>query len=252
MSSSTSSSNDKNSKDINLNNKPDKVKVTYFNAEGTAEQVRLTLLLAGVEFEDERLSDYSAFLEYKDACPYGQVPTLTINDSLVKAQTGAMIRHIATHWTPAEINLYPTEHLYAVEEVIGLIHDLQRAFRPCIDLTLYPEARMGHAIGFCKTEEGKACLKQMREQFMTTEFPKFMTHLTDWLNQTPDRLWLATDEDQPTIADCVAVPVLRSFTTGNLDYIPTDCLTPYPDLVVYLQRFAALPQIQGRYSTGVY
>ncbi|KAL7570671.1 hypothetical protein ACA910_014944 [Epithemia clementina (nom. ined.)] len=77
-----------------------------------------------MEFEHKWLLDYGTFLlHYKERCLYGQVPMLMINDSLIKAQTVAMMHHIARHWTPSKINLYPMEHLYTIKEVFSIMNN---------------------------------------------------------------------------------------------------------------------------------
>ena len=129
---------------------------------------------------------------------------------------------------------------------------MERAFLACFDLTMYPEDRYGHAVGMSKTDEGKKVIETLRKKYMAEEFPKYCQYLETWLEASPDRQWLATPGDTPTIAVCLAVPFLRSFTTGYLDHIDPKCLEAHPKLVAYVKRFCALPQFQGRYTTGVF
>ena len=52
-----------------------KVKLSYFDIEGTAEPVRLAFILAGIPFEDDRIK-FTQWPEFKKTTPYGQVPVL--------------------------------------------------------------------------------------------------------------------------------------------------------------------------------
>jgi len=71
-----------------------KLKLLYFNGRGRAERARLLLADIGAAYEDSRFEekDWSA-LKLKQ--PFNQVPTLTINDKTVLAQSSAIERYIA-------------------------------------------------------------------------------------------------------------------------------------------------------------
>ena len=47
------------------------------------------------------------------------------------------------------------------------------------------------------------------------------------------------------------MPYIRRFSRGFIDYVPTDCLDKYPAVVSYLERFCALPELEGRYHDGI-
>jgi glutathione S-transferase len=55
--------------------------------------------------------------------------------------------------------------------------------------------------------------------------------------------FLVRGED-PTIADCIAVPLLRSFTCGFIDHIDPKCLDGNPVIVKYIKDFCTLEPIQ--------
>ena len=40
----------------------------------------------------------------------------------------------------------------------------------------------------------------------------------------------------------------RYFTKGVADHIPTDCLNVYPEVVAYMERMLAVPEIKEWYS----
>uniref|UniRef100_A0A1I7TDA8 glutathione transferase n=1 Tax=Caenorhabditis tropicalis TaxID=1561998 RepID=A0A1I7TDA8_9PELO len=68
-------------------------KLTYFNARGLAEISRQLFHLAGVEFEDHRLTE-EEFAALKPNLPTGQVPILYI-DNVPFSQSTAFARYLA-------------------------------------------------------------------------------------------------------------------------------------------------------------
>jgi len=224
------------------------IKLTYFDIEGAGEPVRLALTLAGIPFEDDRIKfpDWPAI---KPTTPYGQVPLLYVGaDGAPKTQSGAMLRYAGK--LNAAAKLYPDECMYEVEEAIGLIGDLQKAWTPMIYMGMRPET-FGHPEGFSKTDDGQALIKQMRSKFVAEDLPKYLKFLADYIDAHGGGKFLCSAE-KPTIADCLAVPTLRAFTRGHIDHVPTDCLGAEPRIVAYLERFVALPEIKGRYQDGIH
>jgi glutathione S-transferase len=69
-------------------------KLTYFGLRGRAEQLRLTFVVAGIEYEDHRV-DFQQFGEMKPNLPFGQLPIF--HDDIIGtiAQTKAILRYIS-------------------------------------------------------------------------------------------------------------------------------------------------------------
>jgi len=220
-----------------------KIKLVYFDMEGFAEPVRLALTLTGLEFEDERLT-WSQWIEFKPKTPYGNLPVMYINeDENPKTQSGAMLRYVASLRPEKKLN--PTEKLYAVEEAIGLVEDLNRAWWPNMIMGGNP-AFYGHPQNFGTTEAGKETIKNMRTKFAEQCIPAFARHIADFVDKHGNGKFMCGDT--PTIADCMAVPALGNFTKGNIQHVAPDCLKCEPRIVAYLERFLALPEIQARYG----
>ena len=100
-----------------------KIKLTYFDIEGVAEQCRLAFLLAGIPFQDERIK-FQEWKDLKPKTPYGKLPLLQIgDDSQPKTQSQAILRYAAS--LDSTNNLYPLDKAFEVEECMGLIQDLQ-------------------------------------------------------------------------------------------------------------------------------
>lgn len=109
-----------------------KLILTYFDAPGRAEPIRLALHMASVPFEDRRLS-FPAFSKEKaqGSFPLGSVPVLEV-DGFPIPQTGAILRYVARL---ADTGLYPTELEAAlvVDSVLDAFNDtLLHALTPSV------------------------------------------------------------------------------------------------------------------------
>lgn len=223
------------------------IKLTYFDTEGTAEPVRLALLLSKTPFEDVRVAFGPDWPVLKATLPNGQLPVMTIDDGPMRAQSKAMLRWIGATFSET---LYPRDKLFDIEEAIGFVEDLTNRFQLGTFLSLYP-GRFGYPSNFPATDEGKAKMKEMREQFMSESFPSFMTRMTNMLEAHGGGPFLVAG-NKPTIADCLAVSAVRVFTRGFIDYIDPNCLDGYPVIVKYVKNFCSLDEVKGRYNVGLF
>jgi len=223
-----------------------KIKLVYFDIEGVAEPVRLVLVLGNIPFEDYRVK-FSDWPQLKSTLPYEQMPAMYVNDEDVpKTQSGAMLRW-AARLNP-EKHLYPADKLYEIEEAIGLLGDLTRAWSPCLYIAMRPQT-FGYPEGYQGTDEGKERCKKMRTGFIQKELPKYLKYLADMIDKNGGKFLCG---DEPTIADCMAVPQLRGFSRGHIDHVPVDSLNVEPRIVDYIQRFCGLDEIKGRYTDGLH
>lgn len=222
------------------------IKLTYFNIEAAAEPTRLALTVAGIPFEDNRIA-FPDWPELKKTTPFGQLPVMEIDGGSMIAQSGAMLRYVAT--LSEDKFLCPPEKMLAVEEALGVTDDLNRAFQPGLTMGMNPSA-FGYEKDSNKSDEGKARTAAIRTTFVKDELPKYLGFYEKLLERSGGD-WLVAGE-KPTIADCHAVPNLRRFSRGFIDAVPADCLNTHPKVVAYLERFCALPEIAGRYEdTGI-
>ena len=217
------------------------IKLTYFDIEGVAEAVRLALVLSGTEFEDVRVK-FPEWGALKPTTKFGQLPIMTIDNGPQRVQSKAMLRWVGANCSET---LYPSDKLLDIEEAIGLVEDLNGAFRPAG----FPD-KSAHPEGFFDTEEGKKLIQTLREKYVAEALPKYVKFLSD-LIKANDGKWLAS-KGEPTIADCFAVPILRNFTRGHLDYVPTSCLDFDEVIVDYIKRFCAIESVKGRYNNGIF
>lgn len=220
------------------------IKLSYFDIEARGEPVRLALTLAKIPFEDNRVQ-FSEWAELKPKTPSGQLPVLQVDNGPMRTQSMAMLRWIGTTYSKT---LYPTDKLFDIEEAIGIVEDLDRAFMTPRFAGMKPEV-LGYPEGYAKTDEGKALVKKLRETFVKELLPKSLDALTKLIESHDGSFLVAGSE--PTIADAVAVPLLRSFTRGFIDHVEPTCLDSHPVVVKYIKDFCALEQIKGRYNSGI-
>jgi glutathione S-transferase len=220
------------------------IKLTYFDIEGRAEPVRLALTLAQVPFDDVRVK-FEEWADLKPKTPNGQLPVLQVDDGPMRTQSMAMLRWIGATYSTT---LYPADKLFDLEEALGLVDDLDRAFTVPRTAAMRPQL-LGHPEGYSQTDEGKAMIKKLRESFVQEMLLKTCDQFTKMIESHGGPFLVAGSE--PTIVDCVAVPLLRSFTRGYIDYVEPTCLDGHPVIVKYIKDFCALGPIKGRYSGGI-
>jgi len=96
------------------------LKLTYFDAPGRGEIIRLALFVGNVPFEDERLSR-EEFRKIKPTLHYRQLPVLSV-DGRVMAQSLAIARYVG-----ALSGIYPTDNLmnaFMVDEILMASDDV--------------------------------------------------------------------------------------------------------------------------------
>jgi glutathione S-transferase len=187
---------------------------------------------------DDRIK-FPQWGELKPKTPHGTLPVMTIDDGPMLTQSGAMLRYAGS--LDKTGTLYPTDKMFDVEQAIGVVGDLTGAWSP----NLYPE-------GYNQTDEGKELIKKMRTEFVTDggDLTKYLKYLSDLIEKNGGTFLCGGDK--PTIADCIAIPTIRYFTLDNIDHVDTGpgCISN-PTIVSYVERFCTLPEIKGRYTTGL-
>lgn len=211
----------------------------YFDLPGQGEKVRLALTLAGLPFEDKRVS-WPDWATLKPTMKYGQLPLLKVGDEELY-QSNAMLKYVAL----ASGKLYPPPSDLTAQvlcdEMLFLATDMLNAWVPPLYSAIRPNV-LGHE--FDDEDQQKELVKKMRTTFVEETMPKFMKFFTRELEMTQG--FLAGKD--PTIADCALVPLLHSFTKGQFDHVPSNCLEAYPVVAEYLERFLALPEVKAFYD----
>lgn len=172
---------------------------------------------------------------------FEKLPVVTINGQEF-FQSSATLRYIGSQL--GDGSLYPKDNASAclkIDEMLGLADDLQRAWTPALYVGMRP-AWLGHE--FSSDDDKAAMMKKMREKFLKDDLPVYMGFIVAALKETG--AFIAGSN--PTIADCQLLPQLAYFTKGIADFVPKDCLEPYPEIIAYINRMNAVPAIKEWYG----
>lgn len=198
-------------------------KLNYFDIDGgRGEVTRIALHVAGIDFEDNRLS-FPQFAEARTNMRFNAVPTLEI-DGEEFSQSDAMSRYVGRL-----AGLYPTDPLQAMycDEVLGAYEDLTHFVVRTFGL------------------EGDA-LQEARQNLMEGKMTVFLIGLQELLQRGGEYF----ADNQLTIADIRSYVQIKSLSAGVLDHIPADFVQSLaPALVEHQNRIAAEPRVAAYYAT---
>ena len=204
------------------------LKLTYFNAPGRAEPVRVALFLAGLPFDDVRI-DFAQFgaLRTQGSLPLASVPVLEV-DGVTMAQTGAMLRYVARLGAP---DLYPSDPMAAfiVDSAIDTFNDtLSHALMPSM---------------FERDMERKLA---MRATFVAGPMTLACRYAEDLIARSGGPFLLGA---ALSIGDLMLASHVLQMQSGRLDGITPDMLAPYPFLRGLAEAYLAHPRIKA-YQAG--
>lgn len=174
------------------------VKIEYFPIEGVAEQVRIALAVAGIPFDDVHIT-FPEWQAKKPTTKHGVLPEMTLPDGTIITDSMAMLRLVGE--ADEEGKLYPTDvaKRLKIEQVLGLVGDLTRAWSPSLYLGMRPH-RFGYPEDWAG-EEKESVVKRVRGAFVQEELPRFMGYFGEFLKESDGGF--LTGEDL-TIADLSA------------------------------------------------
>jgi glutathione S-transferase len=194
------------------------LELTYFDAPGRAEPIRVALHIAGLPFTDRRLKfPEFAELKAKGAFPLGSVPLLSI-DGVQVAQTGAILRWIARSAAPA---LYPADARAAldVDTVLDAFNDT-----------------LSHALVPSLFERDTAKKLEMRRALADGPMARVFSY-AEGIVARSEGPFVAGRE--MSIADLVVTQQILQIRAGQLDGITAAFLAPYPRLAALADAYAA-------------
>lgn len=198
-------------------------KLTYFDFDGgRAEAIRIAFHVAGVEFEDHRIT-FQQFGEERSAIRFHAVPVLEIDGAQV-TQSNAIGRYVGKM-----AGLYPADHLQALycDEVTGALEDLNHYVVQTFGLS---------------GDDLIAARKVLVEGRLTT----FLKGLDDLLTRGGGKYFA---DNRLTIADLKAFVQTRSLWSGNLEHVPTDMVQQLaPGLVAHEKRVREDPRVIAYYE----
>jgi len=208
------------------------IKLTYFQAEGRAEKIRLAFVLGKIAFEDNRIAG-EQWPTVKAQAKFGQVPLIEI-DGVQYAQSSALLRYAGR-----VAGLYPQDPLEAlrVDEVIGLTEDVgasfggQYAIRGNSSLT---------------EEQKKEQLQAFFDKVAAETLPKFLGFFDKVAaaNTTGSGFLVGTSV---TLADVVVYAQFRPVMEGQVPVSKT-IFDAHPALTAHYAKISAIPEVQAWYS----
>jgi prostaglandin-H2 D-isomerase / glutathione transferase len=180
-----------------------KYKLTYFDFSGSrGEECRLALFVAGVDFEDHRISN-EVWAGLKASSPYGALPILETEGKAPLAQSNAILTYVGRRY-----GLHPSDAWEAArhEAILEAVEELRVAIGPSGRLS-DPEAK-----------------KKAREELATG-------YLQTWGGNLERQItgpYVAGERIQ--VADIKLFQIITSFKKGVLDHIPTTVFSAFPKL----------------------
>ena len=200
------------------------VKFTYFDFPGgRGEPIRMVLSIAGIQYEDERIS-FEQFGEMRSNLPLKAVPVME-TDGVTYTQTNAMLRYAGRL-----ANLYPSDakEAFACDEILDIGEDVFHGLVKTLGL------------------EGDE-LKQARDLFCAGI-------LTDALALYAVRLEASSSSfvigDTLSIADIKIMGTVQMVLSGMMDHVPTDLVEKTaPTLLAHLKTVSSEPRVAAYLAT---
>ncbi|MDB4960518.1 MAG: hypothetical protein JWP01_517 [Myxococcales bacterium] len=193
-----------------------KPRLTYFDLSGSrGEECRLALHLAGIDFEDHRLSR-AEWAALKPTTPFGSVPVLELPGKPPLAQSNAILVLIGRRH-----GLHPADDFEAArhEALMAHVEDLRHMLSPTLRI---------------KDEDQK---RAVRQELASGYLPAWAAATENQLGEGP---FVAGSTLQ--VVDLKLYMVVRWIATGTIDHIPASVFDAYPKL----QRlYQAVPAHEG-------
>jgi glutathione S-transferase len=201
-----------------------KLRFIYFDIKGSRGQVaRLALGLAGLEFEDVRLS-FQEFVARKDSFPFGAVPILEVDGQAI-SQSNGINRYVGKL-----CDLYPSDPLQAAlcDEAMSAVEDILQI----VQATL-----------FIKDADEK---KKAREALAEGKIPFFLKRIAARLEDRDSEFFA---DNRLTVADLKVFIWIRSLELGILDHVPSNLVEMHaPTLKAHHDRIWAIDEIRSQYD----
>ena len=199
------------------------LKLSYFDFHGgRAEPARLALHIGGIAFEDHRFA-FPEFAEERKATPFGQVPTLHV-DGTVVTQCDSIIRYVGKL-----AGLYPADAFQALlcDEVMYVVEESTVKLGPSFRMT---------------GEEQKAA----RLALVNGSMPVYLGWLQSQLLAHGGEYFA---DNRLTVADLKVFVDVRGLNSGRLDHVPADLVEKVaPAINAHMQRIANLPAVLEHYA----
>ena len=177
--------------------------------------------------------------------PFGQLPALRTSDGKhVLVQSAAILRYVgklSASTVEEPLRLYPDDLVKAAK--VDAVLDQETDIFMGLTVSAY-SSRFGFGIlaeESAKTN-GPELFKMVRKSLNDEVLPRHLKNLEMTIDSDVGP-WLG-GQSQPSIADFVLVPRLKSFTIGFLDGISTDILNDFPKLLQLIDAFENLDSVK--------
>ena len=200
-------------------------KLTYFDIPASrGEECRLALYLAGVDFEDVRVS-FQDWPALKPNTPFGSMPLFEIEGKPVLSQTNAILGLIGRgHGLHPKDNWEAARH----ESLMAAVEDLRHAV---VARLRAPEERKVEA----------------RAELANEVLPQWAERIERQLDPAPAPFLAG---EAISVADIKLYMVERWFSSGSVDLVPADVFVPFTRLKALTQAVAAHPKVVEWYARG--
>lgn len=199
-------------------------RLVYFDFAGSrGEECRIALHLAGVDFDDVRITD-ADWPAYKPRTPFGAMPVLELPGQPPLAESNAILVYIGR-----QHGLHPKDDLQAAfhEALMSYAEELRHQISPVLRITDPAQKRAA------------------REELARTV-------LANWGRQVERQLGDSAfvGGDQIQVVDIKLYLVVRWLTSGTMDHVPTSVLDHCPKLLRLFRQVGAHPGVQAWLARG--
>jgi len=196
------------------------VTLSYFDFPlGRGEECRLALHLAGVEFNDDRIS-FDDWPSKKPTMPYGAVPVLKIKGKPDLAQSNAILGLIGDRHDLLPEDSFDAAHHIAI---LNFVEELAM--------------RVGETIQLPEDEKEEA-RKNLVDGF-----------LKEWASNIDNKIkGPFVGGDKISVADIKLFVLVNTFKQKVFDYIPDDFLDSNEKLIALYKAVASHPKIMEWYA----
>jgi glutathione S-transferase len=198
------------------------VKVTYFDFSGSrGEEVRVALVLAGVAFDDERISR-ETFARTRSELPFPHLPIMQIGGKGVFGHTNAILRLIGR-----QHGLYPDDPFEAVrhDALMDAAEDLRARITPSMQM------------------QDEAAKIAARQELAGGFIPLWARSVERLIGDGP-----FVGGDRPGVADIKLYMVHNWISQGMLDGLPADLFAPYPSFGAVANGIRSHPAVVAWYA----
>jgi len=199
-----------------------KLKVTYFDFPGSrGEEVRLALVIAGVEFQDNRIAmpDWPAL---KPTTPWGSLPLLELDGRAPLGQSNAILSYIGRTY-----DLLPSDPWEAA------LHEALLAAGEELRGIVVPVLRM----------KDKDASIAARKQLARDDLPTWGAFVEAQLGDGP-----FVAGEQISVADIKLYMLSKWFSSGGVDHVPTDVFAHCPKLLSVERAVREHPKVVEWYA----